>query len=273
MTQIRLDHVHDAAFEQGEIVPLGIETFTRGKIRICPRRAHMDERFDVVGLGGFLEEEQAVRLQGADQADGRSGPSASVIVDHNVHVGADGGAQLADAFAEGGDAFVFGQERVALPCARLHRGETVLDVALGVFEDALRLVDAHVGVEADAIARGATEQFVDGHAPRLAAQIPQRLIQPGQRRVEDNPTAPKAVAKQDLPVSLSGERIFADQCLAELCNCGADRLFVVFQRRFTPTVEAAVGHHLNDDPIAQPGPHDGGADLGDFHSWRLPLVD
>src|SRR5262249_62207085 len=88
--------------------------------------------------------------------------------------------------------------------AGLERGEA-LRLALA---DQLRR--ARVRVDADALARGAAQEFVNRDAEQFALDVPERLINPGERARQNRPAAIEGVARDRLPVMHNGARVFAD---------------------------------------------------------------
>ena len=93
----------------------------------------------------------------------------------------------------------------------LERGEALR------FMSALHLLRrARVRVDADPVARRPAEQFVHGHAERLALDVPQRLVDAAQRAGENRAAAIERVPVDRLPVMHHGARILADQVRLDL---------------------------------------------------------
>ena len=120
-------------------------------------------------------------------------------------------------------------------------------------------------VHADAVARGAAEQAVHGQPGILAGDVPERLIEGGDRRQADSPGR-----EPELLVDLHHQVLDAARVLAP-----DQREQVVGDRRhaqvgsggvrLAPAVDALVGLHLHERARARlQGRHVGG-DTGDLH--------
>ena len=81
----------------------------------------------------------------------------------------------------------------------LDRREALARARLGRVGDLVRPVAADPGVGADLVAHLAAEHLPRRQAERLALQVPQRLLEPGQRRHQHRPAAIEAAAIGDLP--------------------------------------------------------------------------
>ena len=84
--------------------------------------------------------------------------------------------------------------------------------------DVLRLA-----VDADAVARRSAEQLIDGHAERLALDVPHRDVHGRQRARQDDVAAVEGLAVDGLPVVCGLPRVLADQIRLELLDRGDDR--------------------------------------------------
>src|SRR4030095_16409936 len=104
----------------------------------------------------------------------------------------------------------------------LHRG-----VALR-HHPARRFRVLRLSVDADAVARGSAEQLVDGHAERLAFDVPHRDVYRRERHRQYDVTAVEGLAVDGLPVVGGLPRIFADQVRLELLDRGDDRSDAAF---------------------------------------------
>ena len=93
----------------------------------------------------------------------------------------------------------------------------------------------------------AAQQLVHRHAEHLAANIPQRLVDAGDRRADDRTGAVEAVDVHRLPVMLHLHRILADQELAEILDAGHHGGRFAFERALAPTHYALVGFELHED--------------------------
>ena len=84
--------------------------------------------------------------------------------------------------------------------------------------------------------------------PRIfAANVPQRLVDAGDRRADHRTGAVEAVDVHRLPVMLDLHRILADEELAEILDAGDHRAGLAFERAFAPADEACVGFELHED--------------------------
>ena len=143
-----------------------------GKIRAARDLGH-----DVVvlRLARLLDEHRLIRLVGLDQQLGGSGADGAVEVDGDIHVVAHGLPQARELF---GGVFDLGLRFRCSGPARFF-GDACLEGGEALLLERFHLLGrAGVGVDAHAIARWAAEQLVDGHAERLALDVPQRLSMP-----------------------------------------------------------------------------------------------
>jgi hypothetical protein len=208
-------------------------------------------------------------LQRLHQPHRRRRAAATVVVDHDIHGRPDDIAEPPDAIGEGRVQFRLGQRGIPGPCACLNCGKAIRDITARVLLEEVRVVDADMGIEADALARRAAEQAIDRHVPRLAPDVPERLIEGGQRGVEYHATAPEAVPINRLPVMLHREGVLADERLPDLLDSGAHGRFPAFQRRLAPAVDAPIGDNLHEDPVAGLAPRRVCPQLGDLHRHAL----
>ena len=102
----------------------------------------------------------------------------------------------------------------------------------------LRVSSARVIIAAHA-ARidGPAEQLVDRHPEDLAANVPQRLVDAGDRRADHRTGAIEAVDVHRLPVMLHLHRVLADQELAEIFDAGDHGGGLAFERSLAPADE------------------------------------
>jgi len=75
----------------------------------------------------------------------------------------------------------------------------------------LRRAAAGVLVDAHFVARLAAEQLPDGHTERLALDVPERVLDPGDGRVGDNAAREAGRVVHELPEELDIARVAADQ--------------------------------------------------------------
>ena len=136
----------------------------------------------VLGPDGFFEPEGFVFLDHLGESDGVGWAESAVDFEEDVDVGSDGFSDGADAV--GGEAEFFHAD-VAAPASgdgvELEGVEASVDHGSGSgleFFDVVHLGPA-VGVDAEAIADGAAEELVDGHAGSLAGEVPHGLFDAG----------------------------------------------------------------------------------------------
>ncbi len=95
MREVGLGDVAGAALE--EFAELGAaDEPLAGRDRDAGGAGDLGGRLDVLGWAGFLEEQQAVRLECLAVLDRHARPGAGVEIDHQVDRGADGFADGAD---------------------------------------------------------------------------------------------------------------------------------------------------------------------------------
>ena len=106
-------------------------------------------------------------------------------------------------------------------------------------------VDVIVAANAARIERAA-QQLVDRHSERLAANIPQRLIDARYRGSHHRTGAIEGVNVHRLPDVLDLHRIRADQKVAEIVDAGHDGAGFAFERALAPADQALVGFELDE---------------------------
>ena len=126
-----------------------------------------------------------------------------------------------------------------------------------------------LSVDADAVARRSAEQLIDGHAERLALDVPHRDVHSRERARQDDVTAVEGLAVDGLPVVGGLPRVFADQVRLELLDRGDDRPDAALDRPFTDADDAGVGVHLDEDRAQRVDRDD--LDPGDLD--RRPWID
>src|SRR5262249_18712723 len=91
-----------------------------------------------------------------------------------------------------------------------------------------------------------SKQLIYRHAQHLAANVPQRLVDAGDRGTDDGAGAVEAVNVHGLPVMLDLHWILADQEIAEILDTSDDGGGFSFQRAFSPSDDALVGFELHE---------------------------
>src|SRR6185503_13918136 len=117
----------------------------------------------------------------------------------------------------------------------------LLAADIGRFGDLPRPVAADPGVGAHLLANLAAEHLPGGKPERAALEVPQRLFKARQRRHDDRSAAVEAAAIADLPDLLDGERIGADEAVAEDFEHAVDRFRPALEARLPPAERAVIG--------------------------------
>ncbi|MNI01584.1 hypothetical protein D3C73_544330 [compost metagenome] len=125
-----------------------------------------------------------------------------------------------------------------------------------------RAVAADPGIDFDPIPDLATEKRMDRLAQRLALDVPERLVDAGERRHVNGPSAIEPAAIKNSPVILDQKRVLADQVIGHLMHGGLDGQRPALNHRLTPTDDAFVGLDLQKQPARR---DDVGGKLGDLH--------
>ena len=106
---------------------------------------------------------------------------------------------------------------------------------------------AQVDVDADAVARRPAEQRRDRHAERLALQIPQRDVDPGDGAHDHLAVRPERAAHHLAPPVLDLARVLPDEQLGEVVEHAEHRAPLPGQARLADAREALVGADEDDD--------------------------
>ena len=145
----------------------------------------------------------------------------------------------------------------------LDRREALSRPRLGRFADLVRPVAADPGVSADPVADLAAHQLPRRLAERAALQIPQSLVEAGQRAHQHRAAAIEAAAISDLPDILDGEGVVADEPVAQRLEGAVDRFRPAFEAGLAPADRAVVAL----DPDEQPaGRREECLDAADLHT-------
>src|SRR5215475_11734290 len=225
--------------------PLGEDAFARGDGNVR-RLRQLGHQVYVLTVDDLFVKEGLELLQLFHQDFCRRGRDRAVEINADVAV-------LADDFAQAGElgdgvfdpCFVFDRTRVAAVQARgagLERGEA-LRLALA---DQLRR--ARVRIDADALARGAAQEFVNRDAEQFPLDVPERLINPGERARQNRPASIEGVAIDRLPVMHNGARVFADQVRFHLLDRRGAGKRAAFGDRLAQAHDARVGVYFQEKP-------------------------
>ena len=109
-------------------------------------------------------------------------------------------------------------------------------------------VSADPRVGADPIPDLPAEELMHRLAKRLALDVPQCLIDSGDRTHEDGTTAVEATAVHDRPQVLDVRRILADEQVGELINGGSNGGCLAFDDGFAPSHDPFIGFDLEEQP-------------------------
>jgi hypothetical protein len=116
-------------------------------------------------------------------------------------------------------------------------------------------IDAHAG------ARRPAKQLVNGHAERLAFDVPKRLVHAADGAGEDGPAAIERMPIHRLPMMRDRTRVFAHEVGREFFNGRGDGLRAAFNDRFAQPGDAGVGVNLQEQPARL---DENGFDFGDL---------
>ena len=183
MGQVGLDDVDVAAFDERRRIPDRMDPLA-GRDRVVVAARTRRERCGDLGRDGLLDPARCVRFERDRDLGGGVRREAAVHLDHQVDV-------RSDRLAHRGD----DRERPAAgrrrqPNARrterveLHRPIAARDDAERQGRDGVGLEVGSVpavGVGRDAVAESPAEELPDGHAERLADEVPRRDVERGQR--------------------------------------------------------------------------------------------
>ena len=109
---------------------------------------------------------------------------------------------------------------------------------------------------------------MDGHAQRLALDVPQRLVDAGERAHQHRPAAIEAAAVEHLPVVLDPERVLADQEVGQFRDRWPRRVRAPLDDRLAPARDPLVGLDLEEQPARR---DEVGLQRGDLHGTCNPL--
>ena len=125
-----------------------------------------------------------------------------------------------------------------------------------------RPVAADPAIDPHLLAHRPAQQRMHRLAQHLALDVPQRLVDAGQRAHMHGAAAIEAAAIQHRPVILDRRRVLADQIIGQFGDAGRHRFGAAFHHRLAPAGDAFIGLDLQEQPARR---HHEGGELGDFH--------
>src|SRR5262249_58722513 len=120
------------------------------------------------------------------------------------------------------------------------RVAVLLDRGLDALGELARLGPADALVDPDLLPALAAQQPVDGQADRLAGDVPQRLLDPADRRVEHRAAREPAEVVQHRPEVLDVAWVLPDEPILEVMDRGNRRLVRPARIRLADAADALV---------------------------------
>src|SRR5699024_889555 len=202
------------------------------------------QRAEVFGEHRFFDEEQLVGFQLLDEDFGHRLVHAAMEVDADAEVLTSSLPDRLDVLDDLVDLGVGVDELQLLGGVHLHGSEsTVLRLQCGSCGVA-GAVSADPRVRADPIPDLPTEQLMNRLTERLALDVPQGLVDSGDRTHENGATAVEATAVHDRPQVFDVRWVLADEQVGELIDGGSHRGGFAFEDGLTPTDDPFVGFNL-----------------------------
>ncbi len=206
------------------------------------------EGFAIFRENGLLDEQQLVGFQLLGENLGHRPVDAAVEVDADADIGADRLADSGDGFNSLFHLVVGVDDLHLLAAVEFDRLEAAGDDLLGIVGDVGGAVAADPGIDLDLVAHLAAEQRMDRLSQRLALDVPQRLVDAGNRAHVDGAAAIEAGAVHDVPVVLDQEGILADQIVFQLMHGRLHGQCPAFHHRLAPADNALVGLDFQEHP-------------------------
>src|SRR5690606_36453941 len=128
-----------------------------------------------------------------------------------------------------------------LGAVELEGVEAELAVAADLLDQVGRTVAADPAVGLHPVTHAAAEKLVHRHAQGLALDVPQRLVDAGDRAHQHPAAAVEAAAVERLPQAVDPRRILADDVLAQLVHRSLDRPRAALDHRLAPSGGAFGG--------------------------------
>ncbi len=165
---------------------------------------------------------------------------------------------------EGGDAVLFG--------APAHFGDLIPVGCIGRQKAAGSSRHEMVVAPDAAVIERPAQQFVNGFAEDLAADVPQRHVDTRDRRTQHRAGAVEAVHVHGLPEVLHSHRILPDDGVAEVLDGLHRRPGLALQGGLAPADDTRVGLELDKNVRAvrhqDVTRHPDDLQVGDFQAWR-----
>ena len=159
------------------------------------------------------------------------------------------------------------EEREFFACQHLDSVEALGGDFLGALDDIGRPVAADPAIDLHLVAQRSAQEGMDRLVQNLALDVPQRLVDPGQRAHVNGAAPVEAAAIQHRPMVLDGRRIFADQIIGQLGDAGSHGFGAALHHRLAPAGDAFIGLDLQKQPARR---HHIGGELDDFHEKSVP---
>ena len=264
------DDARGTIFDELAELPTGQEPFRNAHRRFCGglqtcQGIWIQERHQV-----FLPH-HFVRFHGLGDADGDGEIPFAVTVVRNLHVHANGVADIPDRFQRHVE--FIGRQELSIGClgetdgwSTLHGSDAFVKEPLGLLAGSVELQGG--GVDADLSSDCTAEKFVNRYAEGLSLDVPECDVERGNRAHLGSAVAGViGESEHRLPVALDGERVATDKQRAEV---------VVYRRLndrggvegFAEADDPFVGVDLDPKVMGLLGDTDG-FDLGDFHGVVL----
>ncbi len=125
-----------------------------------------------------------------------------------------------------------------------------------------RTIAADPGVDTNAITALSAKQLVDRYAESLALDVPQRLIDAGERTHVQAAATIEAGAIHHCPMVFDLMRVLADQIICQFIDLRRDGGGTALQYRLAPAGNALIGVDFQEQPA---GWHHIRRQLGDLH--------
>jgi hypothetical protein len=244
--RVRLDH-GDPRVEHRPELPARVQPLT-GRDRDRRRRHQPRERVAVLRHERLLDEQRRQRLELGEETAGHRRGHAAVEVEGDVAVVAQRVPDACDPGDGRGHLRLRLEEAEGPGGVHLDRREPRLHLRERVLGRLHGIVAADPSVDPHAVAHVPAEQRVHRDAAGLAGDVPQRLVDPRDGAREDRPASVEAALRQRLPQVLDPQRVRPDHDVGQLVDRGAHRLGPPLDDGLSPSDDALVGLHAQEQP-------------------------